>query len=293
VTSRNDLVEQLSEALGTRVVTMVEAGGDSFSAVFRVTLETGRPVFVKTRSDGLSGMYDAEAHGLAWLAETRAARVPEVLAVRDPSDGLARRFIALTWIDQHLPAPDHDEQLGRDLARLHKSGAPTFGLDRDNFIATIPQSNTPHDSWTEFYAVERLEPMMKRAVDSGHLPAGAEIIFERLLRRLPSLIDSDEPPARLHGDLWRGNVLAGLRGEPWLIDPSVYGGNREIDLAMMRLFGGFGDRVFEAYDEAFPLEPGHAERIALYQLYPLLVHVLLFGGAYAASAMEAASRYVR
>ena len=168
MSSRNDLVEQVSEALGTRVVTVVEAGGDSFSAVFRLTLETGRPAFVKTRSDGLAGMYDAEAHGLAWLAETRAARVPEVLAVQDPRDGLARRFIALTSIDQHLPAPDHDEQLGRDLARLHKSGAPVFGLDMQvigNWLIWVAAVLT---LWSMAYYLRMAWPeIAKRSGESG------------------------------------------------------------------------------------------------------------------------------
>jgi len=291
VSSANDLAVAVGDALSGDVMSVVETGGGGISATYRVTIDGGRAVFVKTISDASPGMYTAEAEGLRWLAETRAVRVPEVLAIKDEDSGLERRFLVLTWIDQHLPAPDHDEQLGRDLARLHRTGAPVFGLDRDNFIADIRQSNTPHDTWAEFYASERLAPLARRAVDAALLPPTAASLFERLMSKLPELVGPPESPARLHGDLWRGNVLAGLRGEPWLVDPAAYGGHREMDLAMMKLFGGFGDTCFAAYDEAFPLADGHADRVALYQLYPLLVHVVLFGGGYASSVIQAARRY--
>jgi fructosamine-3-kinase len=290
----NHLAEHVGAALRTRVLTMVEVGGGGggHSSVFRLTLDSGRNVFVKAASEGVSGMYTAEADGLRWLAETRAVRVPDVLCVHDPDQRTDRRFLVLTWVDQHLPAPDYDEQLGRDLARLHKSGAPMFGLDRDNFIATIPQSNRPHSTWAGFFASERIEPLVTRAIDRDLLASDARSVFDRLVTRLPDLVGPVEPPARLHGDLWNGNALAGLRGEPWLIDPAVYGGHREVDLAMMHLFGGFGPKVFAAYDEAFPLAEGHGDRVALYQLYPLLVHTLLFGGGYASAVMNAARYYV-
>lgn len=292
MSSLNDLVVEVGDALDGHVMGVVETGGGGISATYRVTLDGGRAVFVKTISDATPGMYTAEAEGLQWLADTRAVRVPEVLAVKDEGEGLTRRFLVLTWIDQHLPAPDHDEQLGRDLARLHRTGAPSFGLDRDNFIADIPQSNTKHATWAEFYGAERLEPLARVAVDTGRLPNEAAALFVRLISELPHLVGPPETPARLHGDLWRGNVLAGLRGEPWLVDPATYGGHREMDLAMMQLFGGFGPRCFVAYDEAFPLADGHAERVLLYQIYPLLVHVVLYGGGYASSVMQAARHYV-
>jgi len=172
-------------------------------------------------------------------------------------------------------------------AALHRTGAPGFGLDHDNFIGRLPQSNRPAPDWGTFYRRERLEPQHRRARDAGVAPASLGRQLDRLYARLDALVGPPEPPARLHGDLWGGNLMGDDRGAPCLIDPAVYGGHREIDLAMMRLFGGFGPRVFAAYAESYPLAAGHEERIALYQLYPLLVHVNLFGGSYV-GAVESA-----
>jgi fructosamine-3-kinase len=147
-------------------------------------------------------------------------------------------------------------------------------------VGSLPQANPPRASWAEFYRECRLLPLLERARRRGLLDAEFERAAERVLARLEQLVGPSEAPARLHGDLWAGNVQVARGGEPALIDPAVYGGHREIDLAMMRLFGGFGPRVFAAYAESAPLAPEHPARVALYQLYPLLVHVVLFGASY-------------
>src|SRR5690606_6795024 len=154
------------------------------------------------------------------------------------------------------------------------------------------QDNTPAGDWTEFFRERRLLPQVERAIENGRAPAALAQGFDRLFDRLPELVGPAEPPARLHGDLWGGNLHVDERGLPCLIDPAVYGGHREMDLAMMRLFGGFSERVFAAYDEAYPLSPGAKDRVTLYQLYPLLVHVNHFGGSYLASVQQALARYV-
>ena len=169
---------------------------------------------------------------------------------------------------------------GVGLARLHRAGAPSFGLNHDNYLASLRQENKPANRWGTFYAERRIGSLTERAAERGELPQALRKQIEQLIQRIPDLVGPEEPPARLHGDLWSGNVLCDSAGAPVLIDPAVYGGHREIDLAMMRLFGGFSEAVFDAYDEAFPLSPGHAERVPLYQLYPLLAHVNLFGSAY-------------
>jgi fructosamine-3-kinase len=189
-------------------------------------------------------------------------------------------------------ARDFDVQLGQRLAHLHRAGATRFGLDEANFIADLPQDNTPAENWPAFYVARRLQPQLRAAIDSGHALARWSRDFDRLFARMPELTGPPEPPARLHGDLWGGNVLADEQGAPCLIDPAVYGGHREIDLAMLRLFGGAGPRCFAAYDETWPLAPGHEDRVRLYQLYPLLVHVNLFGGSYVQSVDSALRAYL-
>src|SRR5690606_10638640 len=161
------------------------------------------------------------------------------------------------------------------LAALHRSGAPSFGWERDGYVGDLPQPNGERDSWAAFYRERRLEPLARRAIDRGLLPPDASGAFERLFDRLDELVGPPEPPARRHGALWAGNRVVGADGRSWLVDPAPYGGHREVDLAMMRLFGGFGDAAFAAYDEVHPLADGHADRVALHQLYPLLVHVTL------------------
>jgi fructosamine-3-kinase len=234
-------------------------------------------------------MFAHEANGLGWLADAQALRIPEVLA---SSDDPACAFLALEWIEPGKPRADHDEQLGRGLAALHRCGAPCFGLDHDNYLATLPQLNQPLPRWPQFYAERRLLPLLERAVDRGTASTGMRRGVERVIASIDALCGPDEPPARLHGDLWGGNALCDEQGAPVLIDPAVYGGHREVDLAMMRLFGGFSQRVFGAYEEAFPLADGHQERVALYQLYPLLAHVNLFGGSYVAGVERAVAKLV-
>jgi fructosamine-3-kinase len=275
-------------ALGATPVAINAITGGDINRAFRVDLAGGRRVFVKHRADAPAGVFTAEAQGLDWLRVAGGPRVPEVVAAQDEPP----RFLALEWIERGSPAADHDEVLGRALAALHEAGAASFGLEHDNFIATLPQSNAPAATWPEFYASRRLEPLVRRAADAGRLRPATVARFARLTDRLADLCGSAEPPARLHGDLWGGNAIVATGGSPVLIDPAVYGGHREVDLAMMRLFGGFSPRVFDAYREAFPLAPGHDERIGLWQLWPLLVHVVLFGGSYAGSLERTLARYV-
>jgi fructosamine-3-kinase len=271
---------RLAQLLGADVRAARPLSGGDINQAYAVELGDGRRVFVKTNARAPGGMFAAEARGLAWLAEAKALRVPAVLAASE-------ELLALELVAEGRPARDFDERLGRGLAALHRFGAPAFGLDHDNFIGRLPQANPPLPSWPAFYRTRRLEAQLRRAAGAGLASARMRSGFERLFARLDDLCGPAEPPARLHGDLWGGNLLCDDGGAPVLIDPAVYGGHREIDLAMMRLFGGFGARVFAAYDEAFPLADGHEERVPLYQLYPLMVHVNLFGGGYVGS-VEAA-----
>ena len=244
-----------------------------------VELRDGRRVFVKAPRDRrASAMVDAEEHGLAFLRGRSTLRVPDVLA-------RGEGYLVLSLLDfhsRHVPEPRGAEGFGRALAELHRSGAPSFGLDRDNFIGLTEQRNTPNDRWADFYRDERILAVAKRA----DLDRRTRALVDAVADRMGELVGDGEPPARLHGDLWAGNACVDASGTPCVFDPAVSGGSRELDLAMMRLFGGFSRRTFDAYEESFPLLPGHAERVALYQLYFLLVHVAIFGAGYAAQTEE-------
>jgi fructosamine-3-kinase len=280
-------IDDLSTIVGEPVTDAQPVSGGCINDARRVTTADGRHLFVKTSTTARPGMYEAEARGLRWLAEA-GAPVPAVVAVRE---GDAPRGIALQWLEPAPPRRDRDEQLGRDLAALHRAGAGQWGLDHDNFIGDLPQPNTPLDTWAQFWAERRLRPFAAEAHEQGALTTAGRQSIERVAERVGALAGPDEAPARLHGDLWSGNAVAGPDGRTWLVDPAVYGGHREVDLAMMQLFGGFAPRTFAAYHEAFPLAGGWEERVGLWQLYPLLVHAVLFGGGYGARAAEVAARY--
>ena len=273
---KNVLRAAIERELGADVRASRSVSGGDINRALRLDLADGRRVFVKYNERSPAGMFEAEARGLLWLAEADALPVPTVLAVGTG----ATPFLALEWVESGRRGADFDERLGRGLAALHGATPRGFGLDHDNFIGSLAQDNTPLGDWPRFYAERRIAPLMRDAVDAGLLSSATRRLLEDVLSRMAELVADPEPPARLHGDLWGGNSMTGPDGGPMLIDPAVYGGHREVDLAMMRLFGGFGERVFAAYDEARPLGAGHQGRVALYQLYPLLVHVLLFGGGY-------------
>jgi fructosamine-3-kinase len=262
-------------------------GGGDINEAFRVVLADGGEAFVKTRADAGEGEYAAEAAGLEWLAQPGALRTPRVLEV-------SRDYLALEWISAGRLDAAGAEELGRGLALTHASGAPGFGgLDTDapSRFGSLGLPNERKLDWPTFYAQCRLAPLARLASERGALSSSGIAAVERVCERLGELTGPPEPPARLHGDLWSGNVLADADGRPWLIDPSSYGGHREMDLAMLRLFGAPRERVFDAYEEQAPLADGWRDRVELCQLLPLLVHALLFGGSYRAAAERTAARY--
>jgi len=275
------LRDAVARALGHAVTDARPVGGGDSNVATAMTLADGRRVFVKSGAD--RSTYEAEADGLRWLAAPAVIATPQVLAV-----GTDMPFLALAFVETGREPPDFDERLGRALAALHRSGAPGFGLHRANVMGRVPQDNRPCASWPEFYAERRLLPLVRRTRDAGTLDAATARAVEAVAARLPALCGMAEPPARLHGDLWSGNVMCDASGDPVIVDPAVYGGHREIDLAMLRLFGGPSTRCFAAYDEAFPLAPGVADRVPLLQLYPLLIHVAMFGASWSAAVRRAA-----
>ena len=265
-------------------------GGGDINEAFRVTLADGRDAFVKTRRGAHPGEYRAEAEGLQWLREPGHVRTPAVLEVGED-------YLALEWVERGRLHSDGVDELGQGLARTHAAAAPCFGDFRpsgggETRFGSLQLPTDPTEDRPTFYAQRRLLPLARLARDRNALSASGVETVERVAARMPDLAGPHEPPARLHGDLWSGNVMSDAEGRPWLIDPSAYGGHREVDLAMLRLFGAPSDRVFNVYEDETALAEGWVERVELYQLLPLLVHALLFGGSYRASAERAAERYV-
>ena len=278
-------VEAASGA-GVRRLSTVR-GGD-VAAAFRADLADGRRLFVKTHPSPPPGFFTTEATGLEWLRAAAAVRIPAVVAVSDGSAD-APAHLVLEWIDEGRPAATTDAELGRALATMHDAGAPSFGREDRRTTGSRALPNEPCTTWSEFYATQRLLPLAQRARDARALPGVAIAALERLASTLARL-DDGGPPARLHGDLWAGNRLVGSDGSSWLIDPATHGGHRESDLAMMRLFGGFSDACFRAYDETHPLRAGWRERVPLHQIAPLVVHAIKFGGGYVEAAAAAIAR---
>ncbi len=279
----------VAAAAGAEVTGSRRVSGGSINDALRVELADGRRAFVKTRRDPRPGEYAAEAASLAWLAEPGAVRVPAVI-------GVGEDFLAIEWIDTGPLDEAGEEALGRGLAALHAAGAGAFGAFHDAepelHVGPLGFDATPCDDWPAFYAERLVRPLIAQARDRGSLSPGGADALGRVCDRMAELAGPAEPPARLHGDLWGGNVLGGADGAAWLVDPIAYGGHREVDLAMLRLFGAPSRRVFDAYEEAAPPAEGHTERVPLYQLLPLMIHAVLFGGGYGASAEDAARRYV-
>lgn len=259
--------------------------GGSICAARRLTFDTGESVFAKSLDGAPDGFFAAEAAGLRWLRAAEAVAVPEVIVELS-------EMLALEWVEPTEPRPHAAERFGRELAELHRAGAPAFGADWRGYIGSLPLPNEPSPGpWPAWFATQRIAPYLRRSVDNGALSGADAARVEAVMENIEGYAGEAgrEPPARIHGDLWPGNLLwSGSR--VWLVDPAAHGGHRETDLALLSLFGGapYLDRIIGAYDEAWPLAPGFRDRIPLHQLYLLLVHTALFGGAYRASVLAAA-----
>lgn len=276
------IARELSRQLGTSVreESANRVHGGSINECHR--LETGRgPLFLKLADARRRAMLEAEAEGLAELASAAAVRVPRVLAV---GEAAASAYLALEWIEFASATRETESQLGEQLAHQHRISAERFGWHRDNTIGSTPQQNAWADEWVVFFRERRLRVQLELARGRGASPRlqarGAE-----LTERLGEFFAGYRPvPSLLHGDLWGGNWAADEHGGPVVFDPAVYYGDREADLAMTRLFGGFGARFHAAYAAAWPLDAGAPRRVDLYNLYHVLNHLNLFGGAYGRQA---------
>ena len=276
------IASRAEELLGTAVVATTPVAGGDICTATRLRLSDGSSALIKTRAHAPADFFPGEARGLTWLAEAGGVDVPAVLAAEADC-------LILSWVETGRPSTEAAEQLGRALAVTHRAGAEAFGADADGYIGTLPLPNRSAPAWPEFYATRRVPPYLKLARDRGSVSGEDAAAVERVVRRITELAGPEEPPARLHGDLWSGNVLWGQDGRAWLVDPAAHGGHRETDLAMLALFGlPQLSRVLAAYEEETPLADGWEDRVALHQLFPLLVHAALFGGGYGPRAGDAA-----
>ncbi len=273
------------QLLGRAVVSTAPLAGGDVATTTKLRLSDGTTAVMKTMHQTPPGMFAREAAGLAWLGEVPGGvRTPEVLAQADDA-------LVLAWVETTRPGTEAASAFGRALAATHAAGAPAYGAEQDGWIATLPLPQRSSPTWAEFYAVRRVLPYLKLARDRGQVTETDAATVEAVVGRLTELVP-EEPPARLHGDLWNGNVLWAADGA-WLIDPAATGGHRESDLAMLALFGLPNlERMLEAYTDRTPLADGWQDRIGLHQLFPLLVHACLFGGGYGARAAAVAARYV-
>lgn len=267
------VIGELEAVTGAAVTRAAAVGGGCVSPAFSVDLADGRRLFVKTAPAGAApDLTERESAGLRRLALTGLVRVPQVLAAGDG-------WLGLEWLEPSDPGPDDWALLGTQLARLHGQMGDRYGWEYDNYIGPLPQHNAELDSWPEFWAERRLRPQIEAA--GRQLTRATRTDLDRLLQDLDERLDGaqQEGPSLLHGDLWSGNVHM-TRDGPALIDPAVYFGHREVDLAMAALFGGFPPSFHDAYNAEWPLLPGAAARRPVYQLYFLLIHVNVFGASY-------------
>ncbi|MDR4989290.1 MAG: fructosamine kinase family protein [Bacteroidales bacterium] len=291
--------EVLSRHFGSRIAVnnTSSVGGGCINDAHRI--ETGAGTFFMKYNSAhrYPGMFEAEARGLRLLAGAGCLRVPEVIGYDTAGDD------ALLILEHIAAAPRAEDfwiNFGVGLAKMHKPGtrhggdeqaAPSFGLDHDNYIGSLPQSNRQHESWTDFFMAERLEAQLKRARDTGKAGADLVSMFDALSRHLGDFFP-EEPPALLHGDLWSGNYMCGDDGQAVVIDPAVYYGHRYMDLGMSKLFGGFSAAFYDAYAQTFPLEASWQKSLDIANLYPLMVHVNLFGGSYPGSVKAILRKFV-
>ena len=290
----NSLAGALVDLFGNSVaITQTDrlSGGD-INKAYALTLNTGDKIFMKANAKSNAAFFTAEAAGLTAIAATKAISTPKIICTgTDDGEDVGYSFLLLEYIKSSGKIKTYWETFARELAAMHKADVgKEFGFSQDNFIGARPQQNTPASSWIAFFRDQRLAPQFK-AADSYFTPADRTKIT-KLLDNLDRFLIEPEQPSLLHGDLWSGNVMCGNEGKAMLIDPACYVGHREADLAMTELFGGFPQTFYDAYKEAFPLQPGYEERRDLYNLYQLLNHLNLFGPTYLEPVLAITSEYV-
>ena len=266
------LLKEISALKEVKLMKVVAVGGGSINAAYKLETDSGI-FFLKENKGNFPGMFEAEAKGLKILREGNSFVVPDVIFCKSEN---GNSFLILEWLEKGIQ--DSWLDAGKKLGRLHKNFSGTFGLNHDNYIGSLSQSNRQHHSWEDFFSQERILPQIKLAADAGKINSAICNSAERFCKNI-SEIFPEEKPSLLHGDLWSGNFFFSESG-PAIFDPAIYYGHREMDLAMTKLFGGFDAEFYSGYEEEFPLEKNWKQRTDFCNLYPLLVHVNLFGRGY-------------
>ena len=286
----SDLQSRIEKKFAEPIKSTVAVSGGCIANSCKLQLSSGREFFLKQSRGSSSSLFASEARGLEELRKSGVVRVPEVVD-KGPD------FLLLEWIEVGKNSPDSSmEELGRQLAKLHCFSGDKFGFVEDNYLGDSLQSNMSstegNENWAIFFAGNRLHFQAELAEKKGYATTEMRGLLDVLIEKIPDLLSgTEEKPSLLHGDLWCGNYLIDVDGRPWLIDPAVYYGHREADLAMTSLFGGFTKTFYSAYESAFPLVPGYPEREPLYQLYHLMNHLNLFGTGYYGQVLSILKRY--
>ncbi len=259
-----------------KVNNISSVGGGSINDTYKVNTNVGNYFVKKNSASDYPQMFEKEALGLKILSVTNKIETPDVIAIGE-SENIS--FLILKFINSTNKLGSFWDDFGRQLAALHTNSDTHFGLNHDNYIGSLKQSNNQHDNWNDFFREERLDKQVRLARNNGAIDTGTVSAFDRFYSRIDNIFPK-EPPSLLHGDLWGGNFMVSEKGNPVFIDPAVYYGHREMDLGMTQLFGGFDRQFYDSYNNHHPLENGWQERLSYCNLYPLLVHVNLFGGGY-------------
>ena len=277
-----ELKDSIGLLLGTKIKNCVPVSGGDISRAFLLSTDSDR-IFCKLNSSPTAkSMFEAEADGLKAITKTKTLKTPVVYAVNELEEGAC---LLMEYVPSKSPESKDLEIFGAQLAAMHQTSSVYYGWENPNFIGNLPQSNQKHNNWISFYIKERLSPQFQAAINQKLLTKDDVPGVEKLRTVITSYCP-DVNPSLLHGDLWSGNYLIAENGVPYLIDPAVYFGHSEIDLSMSRLFGGFSSSFYSAYFAINPSQPGESNRMAIYQLYYLLVHLNLFGKSYYKSVRE-------
>lgn len=277
------ILQNISSQNNLNLIEAKRLSGGDINAVYRLDCKEGKFVIKLNNASSFPGMFTAEAKGLQLLRNSKSFKIPKAIA----SGSLENHsYLIMEYISTRAPKTDFWELFAQNLAKLHRTKAENFGLDHDNFIGSLPQKNNGCATASEFYMSQRLEPQIKMASNNGFEFKKLKGFYKNTAAEIPN-----EPPSLIHGDLWSGNFLVAENGKPALIDPAVGFAPREMDLAMMKLFGGFDSSVFNIYNSIFPPSEGWENRTDLWQLYYLLVHLNLFGSGYFSQIKAIVSKY--